>query len=134
MYIFTKITDSYSKIAYKWKVAETAVEWLKLLGAKAPIYRWCWLWLWHLSTDPAEQAYAVASNWGLEEDGLEYVTGFVHLDRAATSHYSMCWEKPPFRCEEIKRGIKFVPMPSRFWFLIEIGAVSDCNAAPEVLD
>jgi uncharacterized protein (TIGR02147 family) len=41
----------------------------------------------------AEQAYAVASTWGLDEDGLEYVTGLVHLDRASTSHYRMYWDK-----------------------------------------
>ncbi len=41
----------------------------------------------------AEQAYAIASSWGLDEDGLEYVTGLVQLDRSATQEYRQHWKK-----------------------------------------
>lgn len=40
-----------------------------------------------------EQAYAIASSWGLDEDGLEYVNGLVQLDRSATQEFRLYWQK-----------------------------------------
>ncbi len=41
----------------------------------------------------ADQAYAIGSACGLDEDGLEYVTGLVQLDRSATQEYRQHWKK-----------------------------------------
>ena len=38
-----------------------------------------------------EQAFAIATLWGLDEDGLEYVTGLVQLDRSGTHEYRLYW-------------------------------------------
>jgi hypothetical protein len=40
-----------------------------------------------------EQAYAIAASWGLDDDGVEYVTGLVQLDRSATKEYRLHWQK-----------------------------------------
>jgi uncharacterized protein (TIGR02147 family) len=39
-----------------------------------------------------EQAFAIASTWGLDEDGIEYVTGLVQFDRSATQEYKLHWQ------------------------------------------
>jgi uncharacterized protein (TIGR02147 family) len=40
----------------------------------------------------AEQAFAIASTWGLDPDGLDYVTGLVQLDRSATHEFRLHWQ------------------------------------------
>lgn len=41
----------------------------------------------------SEQAYAIATSWGLDEEGVDYVTGLVQLDRSATQEYRHYWQK-----------------------------------------
>jgi uncharacterized protein (TIGR02147 family) len=41
----------------------------------------------------SEQVFAIASKWGLDDDGLDYVTGLVQLDRSATQEYRLHWQK-----------------------------------------
>jgi len=41
----------------------------------------------------SEQAFAIATSWGLDDEGIEYVVGLVQCDRSATKEYRRHWQK-----------------------------------------